>query len=328
MFEKKEDTYKGYSETYTQPLRDAADSRFSPTETDAPIQPNTYRQPQQPYAPVQPNTYGQPQQPYAPVQPNTYGQPQQPYAPVQPNTYGQPQMYAQTAYPYAPGQPPKRHSVGKTIAIVIACIVGVNLLLFGGVVAYVALQSPEKKIEAYEQSGNLADLIDACNIYDNQMPNVDDPVAAEQHFETALSDTKTFLRAFKDAECADYYQDDTSAYNAMMTDWLCLMLINGQYDKYNEVFVKKMLEYSPSGNYYFDTYTLMYYIENEYITLTEPQKQAALSAFDALIAASTSEEERQLNLGEYYDFCETLGEYDKADEIERQLNEDATEPAA
>ena len=61
--------------------------------------------------------------------------------------------------------------------------------------------------------------------------------------------------------------------------------------------------------------------------MTEPQKQAALSAFDALIAAAASEEERQMNLGEYYDFCEALGEYDKADEIERQLYENSNESA-
>lgn len=297
MFEPKEDVYKGYSESNTKPLEGT---------------------PQQPTATAVTN---------APVQPNPYGQPQPPYAPVQPNPYGQPQMYGQPAYPYMPSQPPKKKSVGKIIAIVIACIVGVNLLLFGGVFAFIALQSPEKKVEAYEQSGNLADLIDACDAYDNQMPDVDDPVAAEQHFETALSDTKTFLRTVKEAECIEYYNEETEVYQTLMTDWLCLMLINGQYDKYSEVFVQKMQECSPSGTYYFDTYMLMHYIENEYITLTEPQKQAALSAFDALIAAAASEEERQMNLGEYYDFCEALGEYDKADEIERQLYALETEPA-
>ena len=224
-----------------------------------------------------------------------------------------------------PSQPPKKKSAGKIIAIVIACIVGVNLLLFGGVFAFIALQSPEKKVEAYEQSGNLADLIDACDAYDNQMPDVDDPVAVEQYFDTALSDTKTFLRAAKDADCLLYYTDEDEAYRTLLSDWLFLMLINGQYDKYSAVFVQKMQECAPNGTYYFDTYTMMHYIENEYITLTEPQKQAALSAFDALIAAAASEEERQMNLGEYYDFCEALGEYDKADEIERQLYENSNE---
>lgn len=321
MFEKKEDVYKGYSQSNPQPLKDAPDRQGMPSVTDAPVQPNGYGQPQPPYAPAQPNGYGQPQQPFAPVPPNAYGQPQQPYAPVQP-PYGQP------AYPYMPGQPPKRKSVGKTIAIVIACIVGVNLLLFGGIVAFIALQSPEKKVEAYEQSGNLADLIDACDAYDNQVFDIDDTMTVEQYFDTALSDTKTFLRTVKEAECIDYYANDTEAYQILMTDWLCLMLINGQYDKYREVFVEKMLECSPSGTYYFDTYTLMHYIENEFITLTAPQKQAALSAFDALIAAASTEEERQLHLGEYYDFCETLGEYEKADEIERQLNGIETAVAA
>ena len=297
MFEPKEDVYKGYSESNTKPLEGTPQQPTATAVTDAP------------------------------VQPNPYGQPQPPYAPVQPNPYGQPQMYGQPAYPYMPSQPPKKKSAGKIIAIVIACIVGVNLLLFGGVFAFIALQSPEKKVEAYEQSGNLADLIDACDAYDNQMPDVDDPVAVEQYFATALSDTKTFLRTVKGAECIEYYSEETEVYQTLMTDWLCLMLINGQYDKYSEVFVQKMQECSPSGTYYFDTYMLMHYIENEYITLTEPQKQAALSAFDALIAAAASEEERQMNLGEYYDFCEALGEYDKADEIERQLYENSNESA-
>lgn len=298
MFEPKEDVYKGYSESNTKPLEDTLQQPTATAVTDAP------------------------------VQPNPYGQPQPPYAPVQPNPYGQPQMYGQPAYPYMPSQPPKKKSAGKIIAIVIACIVGVNLLLFGGVFAFIALQSPEKKVEAYEQSGNLADLIDACDAYDNQMPDVDDPVTAEQHFETALSDTKTFLRAAKDADCLLYYTDEDEAYRTLLSDWLFLMLINGQYDKYSAVFVQKMQECAPNGTYYFNTYTMMHYIENEYITLTEPQKQAALSAFDALIAAAASEEERQMNLGEYYDFCEALGEYDKADEIERQLYEDSAELAA
>ena len=307
MFEPKEDVYKGYSESNTKPLED----------TPQPKAANGYGQPQPPYAPTQPNPYGQPQQPFAPVPPNAYGQ--QPYAPVQPNPYGQP------AYPYMPSRPPKKKSVGKIIAIVIACIVGVNLLLFGGVFVFIAMQSPEKKVEAYEESGNLADLIDACDVYDNQMPDIDDPVAAEQHFETALSDTKTFLRAAKDADCLLYYTDEDEAYRTLLSDWLFLMLINGQYDKYSAVFVQKMQECAPNGTYYFDTYTMMHYIENDYITLTEPQKQAVLSAFDALIAAAASEEERQMNLGEYYDFCEALGEYDKADEIERQLYENSNE---
>lgn len=331
MFEKKEDTYKGYSESNPQPLTDDGYAPKAATEENkaapfAPTQPNAYGQQGQPsYVPVQPNAYGQQgQSPYAPVQPNAYGQQgQPPYAPVPPH------MYGQTAPMYAPGQPPKKKSVGKTIAIVIACIVGVNLLLFGGLVAYFMVQSPDKKIEAYQESGNLSDLIDACDAYDNQMPDVDDPVAAEMYFEIALSDTKAFLRAAKEAECIDYYGgDENDVYRTLMSDWLFLMLINGQYSKYNEVFVQKMLECSPSGTYYFDTYVMMHYLENDYITLTDQQKQAAFSAFDALIAAATSEEERQMNLGEYYDFCEALGEYEKSDKIERQMNETQTAVAA
>lgn len=330
MFEKKEDTYKGYSESNPQPLTDDGYAPKAAAEENkaapfAPTQPNAYgRQGQPPYAPIQPNTYGrQGHPPYAPVQPNAYGQQgQPPYAPVPPH------MYGQTAPMYAPGQPPRKKSVGKTIAIVIACIVGVNLLLFGGLVAYFMVQSPDKKIEAYQESGNLSDLIDACDVYDNQMPDVDDPVAAEMYFETALSDTKTFLRAAKEAECISYYNDENDAYRTLMSDWLFLMLINGQYSKYNEIFVQKMLEYSPSGTYYFDTYVMMHYLENDYITLTDQQKQVVFSAFDALLDACATEEERQLNLEEYYDFCETLGEYDKADAIEQQIGEMQTAAAA
>ncbi len=311
MFNNKEDVYKGYSESNPSPLKD-------PPQAEANFAENaqSYAQPesqppytQQPYA--QP-----PQQPYAqPAQQAPYGQ--QPYAP-QPNFYGQP------AYPYTGAQPRKKKSTGKIVAIVIACIVAVNLLFVGGIVAIIMLQSPEKKVEAYEQSGNLADLIDACDIYDNQMPDVDDPVAVEKHFETALSDTKSFMRAFKEAGCVDYYTDADAAYNALMTDWLCLMLINGDYEKYSEVFVAKMQETAPSGNYYMNTYTLMHYIESEYIVFTEPQKQAALAAFDKLIAASRTEAEKQMNLAEYYDFCESLGAYEKADEIEQQIDATAT----
>lgn len=331
MFEKKEDTYKGYSESNPQPLTDDGYASKAAAEENkaapfAPTQPNAYgQQGQPPYAPIQPNTYGrQGQPPYAPVQPNAYGQQgQPPYAPVPPH------MYGQTAPMYTPGQPPRKKSVGKTIAIVIACIVGVNLLLFGGLVAYFMVQSPDKKIEAYQESGNLSDLIDACDIYDNQMPDVDDPVAAEMYFEIALSDTKAFLRAAKEAECIDYYgSDENDVYRTLMSDWLFLMLINGQYSKYNEIFVQKMLECSPSGTYYFDTYVMMRYLENDYITLTDQQKQVVFSAFDALLDACATEEERQLNLEEYYDFCEALGEYDKADAIEQQIGEMQTAAAA
>lgn len=331
MFDKKEDTYKGYSESNPQPL---SDDGYAPKAADsgqdapfAPPQPNTYGQPQQPYASVQPNAYGQ-SQPYAPVQPNAYGQPQQPYAPVQPNAYGQPQpsMYGQP--PFAPGPVPKKKSVGKTIAIVLACVVGVNVAVFFIGVLFGILQSPDKKVEAYNQSGNLADMIDACDIYDNKSFDIDDKIAAEQHFETALSDTKAFLRAFPNAECVDYYNDDNSAYAILMADWFGLMLLNGQYDKFEDIFVKKMLECAPNGNYYLTTGALQDYIQTEIFTPTEEQKQVILSAFDALIEASRDETERLLNLQEYYDFCEALHEYDKADSIEQQINALQNNPAS
>ncbi|MGN0570142.1 MAG: hypothetical protein ACI4N4_06535 [Candidatus Fimenecus sp.] len=283
---------------------------------------------------------GEPQQvPYSGVQQNGFANNQngqyRPYgsypagAPVNPqqNMYGQgnqyggtPQgYYSQTPYPYMPGQLPERKK-GKTAAIIIGCIAGVVVLIFAALFVIGLLNSPEKRLEKYEESGELADLIYVCDAYDTLMPDIDNPVEAEKHFETALSDTKEFLRTFKNSKCAYSYADNETAYQMFVTDWFCLLLINENYDKYSEVFLEKMLERSPSGYYYMDTYILMHYIDNEYIEFNEAQKKAILSAFDALIVAS-DEKDKQLHLAEYYDFCECIEEYEKADEIEKKIAE-------
>lgn len=245
-------------------------------------------------------------------QPRMYGQANQ-YGSV-PQGY-----YSQTQYPYMPGQLPERKK-GKTAAIVIGCIAGVIVLIFAALFVIGLLNAPEKRLEKYEESGELADLIYVCDAYDTLMPNIDNPVEAEKHFETALSDTKEFLRAFKNSKCVYAYADNETAYQMFVTDWFCLLLINENYDKYSEVFLEKMLECSPSGYYYMDTYLLMDYIDNGYIEFNEAQKKAMLSAFDALIVAS-DEKDKQLHLAEYYDFCECIEEYEKADEIEEKIAE-------
>lgn len=329
MKENKEDIYTSYSGSAPQPLQDPPEHKWASHTSDAPQYAQTSQYTQAPQAPFgQPQT--PPQQPMYP--PNGYSNApfapqgnyaQQPFAPNTPPVYGQPQYVPQ---PYAPGQPPKKKSTGKTVAIVIAAVVAVNLLI--GIIFFASFfgQSPDAKLEAYAESGNLADLIDACDIYDNTIVSLEDTQTAEKHFETALSDTKAFYRALDNAECADYYDSSRAAYNQMMADWLYLMLKNGQYDKYVSVFSQKMTEYSPSGEYYMDSYAFAAFVESEYFELTEEQKQVTLRGFDTLLQISEDEEERRMNLKEYYDFCESLGMYDRADEIERELEESNATP--
>ncbi len=323
MREQKEDIYTSYSGSAPQPLQDPPEHKWDSRTSDAPAftQAPSFGQTQPQYPPQQPmyppNGYANTQ--YPPQ--GNYTQPQ--YPPQAPPMYGQPQYPVQ---PYAPGQPPKKKSVGKTVAIVIACVFGINLLLFGIAIASTLLQSPDKKIEAYEQSGNLADLIDACDIYDNTIASLDDTQTAEKYFAIALSDTKAFYRAFDSAECVDYYDNSRAAYNQLMADWLYLLLQNEQYDKYVSVFTQKMAEYSPSGEYYMDSYAFANFVETDYFELTDEQKQVTLRAFDALIEIAEDDEERRMNLKEYYDFCESLGMYDRADEIERELQNNAIKP--
>lgn len=264
--------------------------------------------------------YGQPQTPPPYGQP-LYGQPQTP------PPYGQP-PYGQGAYPppngyasYPPVPQKKKMSAGKIIGIVLGCFFGIFLLLVVvGVVSVFSSANPEKKVEAYQQSGNLADLIDACDAYDSQITFVSDSAAAEACFAEALADTKAFHRAFPDAECTALYSDDAEvAYNVFMADYLYLMLINGNNEQYTQVFTQKMLERSASGNYYMDSYTFVGYVEDGIFELTDAQKQVVYQGFDALVAASATPDERTMNLQEYYDCCESFGNYDKADEIELLL---------
>ncbi len=259
--------------------------------------------------------------PMPPYEQPLYGQPQTP------PPYGQP-PYGQGAYPPPPGYanyPPapqkKKMSAGKIIGIVLGCFFGIFLLLVVvGVVSVFSSANPEKKVEAYQQSGNLADLIDACDAYDSQITFVSDSAAAEACFAEALADTKAFHRAFPDAECTALYSDDAEvAYNVFMADYLYLMLINGNNEQYTQVFTQKMLERSASGNYYMDSYTFVGYVEDGIFELTDAQKQVVYQGFDALVAASATPDERTMNLQEYYDCCESFGNYDKADEIELLL---------
>lgn len=281
-----------------------------------------------PQAPVTPPPYTQGAVPpvpnAAPVPP--YGQ--SPYTqPQTPPSYGQP-PYGQGAYPppngypvYPPAPQKKKMSAGKIIGIVLGCFFGIFLLLVVvGVVAVFSSANPEKKVEAYRQSGELADLIDACDAYDTQITFVNDSAAAEACFAEALADTKAFHRAFPDAECTGLYSDDAEvAYNIFMADYLYLMLVNGNNEQYTQVFTQKMMERSASGNYYMDSYTFVGYVEDGIFELTDAQKQVVYQGFDALVAASTTPDERTMNLQEYYDCCESFGDYDKADEIELML---------
>ncbi len=264
--------------------------------------------------------YGQPQTP-PPYGQAPYGQPQTP------PPYGQP-PYGQGAYPpptpypvYPPVPPKKRMSTGKIVGIVLGCIFGIFLLLVAvSVASFVSMTNPDKHLEAYQQSGDLADLIDACDAYDTKIAFIGNTVEAEACFAEALSDTKAFLRAFPNADCADLYSDEEAAYNILMSDYLYLLLLNGKEEEYTQVFTKKMLERSASGNYYMDSYTFTGFVEDGVFTLSEGQKQVVYQGFDMLVAASSTAEEQYLNLQEYYDCCEAFGDYDKADEIEQRLN--------
>lgn len=264
--------------------------------------------------------YGQPQTspPYGQA---PYGQPQTPPPYGQP-AYGQGVYPPPTPYPvYPPVPPKKRMSTGKIIGIVLGCVFGVFLLLVAvGVASFVSMTNPDKHLEAYQQSGDLADLIDACDAYDTKIAFIGDTVEAEACFAEALSDTKAFLRAFPNADCADLYSDEEAAYNILMSDYLYLLLLNGKEEEYTQVFTKKMLERSASGNYYMDSYTFTGFVEDGVFTLSEGQKQVVYQGFDMLVAASSTAEEQHLNLQEYYDCCEVFGDYDKADEIEQRLN--------
>lgn len=291
------------------PVPPYSPSAVPPVPNAAPVPP--YGQPQTPPAYGQP-AYGQSQTP-------PYGQPQaQP--PYGRPPYGQPQN--QTPYPvYPPVPPKKRMSTGKIIGIVLGCVFGLFLLLVGiGVASFVSMTNPDKHLEAYQQSGDLADLIDACDAYDTKITFIGDTVEAEVCFGQALSDTKAFLRAFPNADCAGLYSDEEAAYNIFMSDYLYLLLLNGKEEEYTQVFTQKMLERSASGNYYMDSYTFTGFVEDGIFTLSEGQKQVVYQGFDMLVAASSTDEERYLNLQEYYDCCEAFGDYDKADEIEQILD--------
>lgn len=265
--------------------------------------------------------YGQPQTspPYGQA---PYGQPQTP------PPYGQP-AYGQGVYPqpapypgYPPVPPKKRMSAGKIVGIVLGCVFGVFLLLVAvGVASFVSMTNPDKHLEAYQQSGDLADLIDACDAYDTKIAFISDTVEAEACFAEALADTEAFHRAFPNSECAsDFEGDPNYYYNMFLADYLYLMLLNGNNEQFTWVFTQKMTERSSSGRYYMSFNTFLSYVENGLFVLSPEQEQVVYQGLEMLVAESETQERQQINLMYYFKCCEVFGDYDKADEIEQRLN--------
>lgn len=273
--------------------------------------------------------YGQPQTP--PYGQKFYGQSQTPPPYGQPQAqppYGQP-AYGQGAYPpptpypvYPPVPPKKRMSAGKIVGIVLGCVFGVFLLLVGiGVASFVSMTNPDKHLEAYQQSGDLADLIDACDAYDTKIAFISDTVEAEACFAEALADTEAFHRAFPNSECAsDFEGDPNYYYNMFLADYLYLMLLNGNNEQFTRVFTQKMTERSSSGRYYMSFNTFLSYVENGLFVLTPEQEQVVYQGLEMLVAESETQERQQINLMYYFKCCEVFGDYDKAEEIEQRLN--------
>lgn len=265
--------------------------------------------------------YGQPQTspPYGQA---PYGQPQTPPPYGQP-AYGQGVYPPPTPYPvYPPVPPKKRMSTGKIIGIVLGCVFGVFLLLVAvSVASFVSMTNPDKHLEAYQQSGDLADLIDACDAYDTKIAFISDTVEAEACFAEALADTEAFHRAFPNSECAsDFEGDPNYYYNMFLADYLYLMLLNGNNEQFTWVFTQKMTERSSSGRYYMSFNTFLSYVENGLFVLSPEQEQVVYQGLEMLVAESETQERQQINLMYYFKCCEVFGDYDKADEIEQRLN--------
>lgn len=212
--------------------------------------------------------------------------------------------------------PVKRKSNAKIITAVVA-IIAFFLVAFCAVIFFAAPNADEY-VEQYEQTGNLSNLIDACDAYDTTITNISDMPKAQEHFRTALADTKAFLRAFPNSECKDYYESDIDAYNLLVADYYFIMIKNGDYDNFISEFIKRMKEVSPS-DYYTDSYTFVSCVSDETLPLTQEEKDVVLHGFDMLITMSETDEEKLLNLQEYYDCCESFGLYDKADVIAGQI---------
>lgn len=210
----------------------------------------------------------------------------------------------------------------------IAILVIIRVVVFGSMLAVffyfsASIFGADESVKKYEESGSMVDLIDVCGDYDFNIGSIkeEELLKVEKYFEIAVADPKEFIRNYDKALCKDNYDDADSAYNFFVADYFYLMLKNGEDDKFVSEFTSKMLQYSPSGTYYIDSYTFTYCIKEGTFKINDAQKLVILRGFDSLIAASNDDEEKYMNLQEYYDCCEELGLYDKADKIEKQLNQ-------
>lgn len=271
----------------------------------------------QPYSPY---SYGQPQ--YNQQNPNPYtGQGNPPVINGQPqyNQYGQP-LYSDGYNPYI--TPPKRKSkVGLIIGITAAAI----FLLIIGFFTVCFIFNKEISVNAavgvYNETQDFSDLIDVCNAYNDALVSLDadEALKAEEYYTLLMSDMSKFKYSYNHSDSANYYDNDNEALNILAADYFYLMLKNGNPGKYISEFTRMMMECSPSDTYYIDSYTFVGNISAEVYQLNDEQKLTVLQGFDNLVAQSTTEYERYLNLQEYYDCCEALGIYDKAEEIAARL---------
>lgn len=261
----------------------------------------------------------------APYMPNNNAAPYTPQSAQGQQPYGQP--YG--AYPQPPQK--KKMSAGKIIAIIIS-VSFIFLLLMGIAVFKLIFPKAENElIEQYKTTGSFSDLIKLCDYYDSMLTlnpeKIEHPDLAATYFDLMLSDTKQFIRNYDNDAASDSYSDGKTAYSEYLASYFYILLRNGSYDLFTHVFTEKLLEYNAAGDYYTDSYTLIYNIEHGIIALTDEQKNAVTKGYDALLAASRSQDEMQYNLREYYECCEAMQMYEKADELEQMLQKSEAENA-
>lgn len=299
MQERKEDTYYNFDNSTQQvPLTGFNQNQQTPN--------GNYNQPYNPQMPYQNAPYQNVTCQNAPYQ----------NAPYQNSPY-QNAPYPNGTYQKLPYMPQKKNSNKLLIPIIIIAFIAFFAIGYG--VVSIAFPDTDNYIATFEQSGQMTDLINLCNAYDTNIMTITDTATAESYFEKALFDTKEFMRAFHQASCASQFTDENEAYNIFVADYFYLMIKNGNYDKFNYIFTDKMLEVSPTGDYYIDSYTFLNFYDEGYFEFTVDEKLAVLRGFEALVNNSTTEDERRMNLQEYYDFCESFELYDKADEVEKML---------
>lgn len=263
----------------------------------------------------------------APYTPNNNAAPYTPQSAQGQPPYGQPYGQPYGAYPQPPQK--KKMSAGKIIVIIIS-IFFIFLLLMGIAVFKLIFPKTENElIEQYKTTGSFSDLVNLCDYYDSMLTinpeKIAHPDLAATYFDLMLSDTKQFIRNYDNDAASDSYADGKTAYSEYLASYFYILLRNGSYDLFTHVFTEKLLEYNAAGDYYTDSYTLIYNIENSIIELTDEQKDAVTKGYDALLAASRSQDEMQYNLMEYYECCEAMQMYEKADELERMLQESEAE---